>query len=370
MVDSNQARDELNRETASRLITPVRFRNGAILVMAASVLVALIPGVAIVERQILLLVGVLAGAACFGLAVGLSAATLGLVLILRGDFRTAGSLAAGPVIEAIIWFAVAKFAAALVALQRKQYLGERAARQQAEASASQQTLLLREMTHRTRNDMQRLIGMLNAQARTNPAASSALHQAASRVLVQTRLNERLAMRGSQTLVESRAFLDELGNDLRSVIELGRLIGITISAESHLLVPAAAADIGLIVNELVTNALKHGFPGSVSGVIRVVFRRVGEHQGLYELLVSDNGVGPVAVPDSNGLGQNLLRALASQLGGRITVSRGEVGGTQCRLLFPVHPSSPPIGDVTLPPDEFEALHAVGDRARTGSLQQPS
>ncbi len=364
---SDQQRDGQTAGTPPSPKGPVRLRIIAVLIMLTTFLAFLLPVPVTIHLQIPLLIGVMAAATCFGVVVGLTTATVGLALVLWRDMAVTGSLTIGPIIDAILWFAVAKFAAALTAVLHKQYMTQRLARQEAEASARQQTLLLREMTHRTRNDMHRLIGMLNAQARGNPAAAAVLQQTAQRVLVQTRLNERLAMRGAETRIDSGAFLEELVSDIRNTIELGKSIGLTIAAESHLLAPAAAADIGLIVNELVTNALKHGFPGSASGIIRVMFRRVGAHDELYELLVTDNGVGPEPEQPSSGLGQSLLRALATQLGGRLTMSRGEVGGTQCRLLFPIDASRSTTETLATQPVEPEQAPSVPEIRRNGPTQ---
>ena len=317
----------------------------AIVVMTAAGACALLPNATTLYTRIFLFAGVLVGAACYGLAVGLSAATVGFALILWRDIQSAGTLAIAPVIAAVVWFGVAKFAAALIAFQRKQYLIQQNARRHAEAAARQQALLLDEMTHRTRNDMQRLYGMLNLRAREHPEASDVLSRAASHLLIQARLNERLAIRGAQTVIESQGFLDELAGEIRGIIGSDRNIGLAVSAENHPLAPAMAAHIGLIVNEVVTNSLKHAFPAAAVGIIRVIFRRSGETNELFELTVSDNGVGYEESEHSKGRGHGLLHGLATQLGGRMMIAASEVGGTQCRLLFPVE--APPAPSAAFP-----------------------
>ncbi|WP_428542480.1 sensor histidine kinase [Rhodopila sp.] len=313
----------------------------AVVVMIGAAACALLPNVPVLYTRIFLFAGVLIGAACYGLAIGLSAATVGFALLLWREIQSAGNLVAAPVIAAVVWFAVAKFAAALIGFQRKQYQRQKDARCHAEAVVRQQTLLLHEMTHRTRNDMHRLHGMLNVQARDHPEASDVLGRAASHLLIQARLNERLAMRGAQKVIESQGFLDDLAGDIRGIIESDRNIGVVVSAENHPLAPAIAAHIGLIVNELVTNSLKHAFPATAVGIIRVIFRRVGDDNGLFELTVSDNGVGYEVSGHSKGHGHGLLHGLAAQLGGRMMIAGSEVGGTQCRLLFPAEaPPAPP------------------------------
>jgi len=90
-------------------------------------------------------------------------------------------------------------------------------------------------------------------------------------------------------------------------------------------------VGLIVNELVTNALKHAFPDQTrEGAITVKFHREGPD---FILCVADDGVGKATTPSREGMGTQLVKAFAAQLGGRIEVERSASGTTQ-RLIFPV------------------------------------
>ncbi|WP_052389287.1 sensor histidine kinase [Belnapia moabensis] len=314
----------------------------AVIILAAG----LLPGLGMAPRMLLLLIPVVLASAAFGLAVGLASATLGFALILWQMLRQAGTIGLEAFIDAFLWFAVAKLAASLVALQRRQLRRQAAGRREAEQAAEQQGLLLDEMSHRVRNDMQRLIGMLQAQARSEPQAAQALQRAAGRVQVLGRLHQRLSRRAETAVVDSKVFLEGLIEDLRSGIEPGRPVGLTANLESHALPLAMAADLGLVVNELVTNALKHGFPGNRPGVIRIAF---GRDDGTYSLAVADTGIGLAAEPARQGTGQRLIQALASQLGGRMSFAQGEVGGTQFSLVFPVQrpeggappPEVPPV-----------------------------
>ncbi len=322
------------------------------------------PGIGTTPRMLLLLAPVVLASAGFGLAVGLASATLGFALILWQGLRTAGGIGLEAFIDAFLWFAVAKLAASLIAVQRRQVRRQVAARREAELAAEQQGLLLDEMSHRVRNDMQRLIGMLQAQARTDPQAAQALQRAAGRVQVLGRLHQRLSRRAETAVVDSKVFLEGLVEDLRTGIEPGRPVALTVNAEAHALPLAMAADLGLVVNELVTNALKHGFPTNRSGVIRVAF---GQDDGLYSLVVADTGIGLAAEEPrqgtGHGTGQRLIQALASQLGGRMTLARGEVGGTQVSLVFP---AQRPEGGGALPeaPPSPPPLAATGTEGDTG------
>jgi two-component sensor histidine kinase len=93
--------------------------------------------------------------------------------------------------------------------------------------------------------------------------------------------------------------------------------------------------GIIVNELVSNALKYAFPDGTRGVITVRFRATGP--GLAELSVIDNGVGMpegFVVGSTDSLGLKLVTMLAGQLGGTMSVGSGSGGGSEFKLQFPI------------------------------------
>lgn len=322
------------------------------------------PGLATSHLQLALLAAVLAAALLSGLAAGFAVAALGFALLLwraveppgAGGGQSGWTLDAEATVNAFLWFAFAKLAAALVAALRNRVARLSEARGRAEAEARRRELLLVEMSHRVMNDIQMLVGVLHAEAAqaADPGATDALRAAAGRVRVLGRVHERLsAQRGTGpteaagvAAADSRPFIEGLVADLRAGVDGLRPVSLAVSAESHQLPLAALGNLGLVVNELVTNALKHAFPGGREGVVRVAFRCEG---GTCELAVADNGVGvaaaggagarparaPSAEPPGAGGGQGgrLLRALAAQLGGRLEVAAGEVGGTLCRLRFP-------------------------------------
>lgn len=298
------------------------------------------------QFQLLLLATILVGTLLLGLTAGLAGATLGFGLMLWRAMEpaTAGgswALSFQAAFDAFLWFAVAKLAVALVAAPQGLVGRLSTAARRAEAEARRRELLLDEMSHRIGNSLHLLVNMLQMQATADPRAADALRSAARRVLVLGRVHGRLS-RGTEpeAVVDSRLFLEGLVADLRAGVDGVRPVALTIAAEAHALPLAQAGDVGLIVNELVTNALKHAFPEGKEGVVRVTFRRDG---GMYELAVADNGVGTAALErpgrGGGGLGSRILRSLAAQLGGRLEVARGEVGGTLCLLRFPVPEPGP-------------------------------
>jgi two-component sensor histidine kinase len=338
------------------------------------------PGLATAHLQLALLAAVLAGALLSGLWAGLVAATLGFALMLWRAVEppAAGSdqgwtLDAEATVNAFLWFALAKLAAALVAMLKNRVARLSEARGRAEAEARRGELLLAELSHRVMNDMQTLVGVFHAQASqaADPEATDALRAAAGRVRVLGRMHERLSAQGREgpaasdgAVADSRLFIEGLVADLRAGLGGLRPVGLAVAAEARLLPLATLGNIGLVVNELVTNALKHAFPGGREGLVRVVFRCDG---AACELVVADNGVGMAAAAArawgeaarppgrtrGGGQGERLLRALAAQLGGRLEVVAGEVGGTLCRLRFPT-PRPETAGRATAPADASVVL----------------
>lgn len=303
------------------------------LALALGAILSEIPGLGAAERQVVLLAAVALVTLGLGLGAGLGAAAAGFAWLLW-PAAAGGTLGTAGLLRALLWFALAKGLAAAIALPRRDLVRLASRLRGTEVMAQERGLLLEEMSHRVRNDMQRLVGLLQAEASTNPVASGALLQAAGRIQVLGRIHRRLALRGGGDAVDSRVFLEGLADDLRAALLPESGVALTVSAEAHRLPVAMAGDLGLVLNECVTNALKYAFPRGDGGVIRISFAREDDR---YALLVADNGVGlgqGRMATMGEGSGMRLVRALATQLGGRIELRAGEVGGTLCRLTFPV------------------------------------
>jgi two-component sensor histidine kinase len=250
-------------------------------------------------------------------------------------------------IGAILFVLTGCFIASTVeALQRAYVHADRAQRDdkaalaRAKAAWRDLDLLLVEFGHRTKNDLQRITATLMMQAASAaPEVGEALRAAAERVRVVAHMHDCLARRDGHVLVDVRVFLEDLIADLRSSTAYLCPVGMFIEAEQHMLSVNRAGAVGLIVNELVTNALKHAFPDDREGAIRVTLRSSGPD---YLLVVADDGVGMPQKPadDSHrpakqgGMGRRLVRALAAQLGGGIETSRAEPSGTISTIRFPV------------------------------------
>jgi two-component sensor histidine kinase len=220
-------------------------------------------------------------------------------------------------------------------------------------SETRRRLLLQEFRHRTRNDLQSLSALLLLRARGAPSSSAAdgLREAAEHARALARVHSWLAADEAQRdgdpgQVDTRNVILGLCQDLEAA-QAGsglRAVALLIEAEAHLLDAERAIHLGLVLNELVTNAFKYAFPDERHGTIRVHFVRDGE---TFVLTVADDGVGleaaramggeeRAAAPPAaeGGLGTRLLHALAAQLRGAIALRRGAGGvGTTAELRFP-------------------------------------
>jgi len=203
------------------------------------------------------------------------------------------------------------------------------------ATIAQRDLLLREVYHRVKNNLQIIDSLLVMQRRrlSDPEARAALAGLRSRVFALGLVHHQLM--GSQDLetFDAAPFLEELSGNL--------LLG-AATKEVHLSVKAMplrvgldfAIPLGLIVTELVTNSLKHAFP-SGDGAIEVLLKR-GEDDRVV-LIVSDDGTaatnsGSDAAPAS--LGVTIVDGLVRQLGGTLTVRRDPGFHTEIDLPGPV------------------------------------
>lgn len=203
-----------------------------------------------------------------------------------------------------------------------------------QAALEEKTALLREVHHRVKNNLQIVASLLNLQACQvqSPAALAALRDTQGRIRSMALLHESLYRDGQAGWVDGAAYLGHLCANLSGAFGLlaGR-VRLRHDLASVELGLDQAVPCGLIVNELVSNAFKHAFPGERGGEIRVELRAATE--GNLSLVVADDGVGLPSGLDwrrSDTLGLHLVAGLAQQLGAAIEAETA--GGTRFHLAF--------------------------------------
>ncbi len=198
----------------------------------------------------------------------------------------------------------------------------------------QKDTLLREIHHRVKNNLQMVSSLLSLQSEfiEDDAALDAIQMGQRRVRSMAIIHQKLYLRDEiTTSVSARQYLDQLIGELMSTLNVS---GIPLRMEKDLEDIELDIDrmipLGLIANEVITNAMKYAFTGRKSGELNVGFRRVGAE---VELCISDDGPGlnAAATVGNDSFGGLLIRTFTEQLDGRLEVDGAE--GTSVRLRFP-------------------------------------
>jgi two-component sensor histidine kinase len=203
------------------------------------------------------------------------------------------------------------------------------------ASLEEKEILLREIHHRVKNNLQVVSSLLKLQFRCvgDKSVEEILFDTQNRLLSMSLIHEKLCQSQNVANIDFRGYIDGLLSNLRQSFGANRsVITLQNNAERVLLTLDTAIPCGLIINELVSNCLKHAFPEGRKGLVQLGLERNG--QGL-ELAIADNGVGLPADLDATGsqtLGLRLVNTLVRQLGGEITVHSKE--GTEFRIRLPI------------------------------------
>ncbi|MGC1358260.1 MAG: histidine kinase dimerization/phosphoacceptor domain -containing protein [Xanthobacteraceae bacterium] len=215
-----------------------------------------------------------------------------------------------------------------MAIEQQQY------QRKLKAALDRHQILLKEVNHRVKNSLQVVSSMLVLQARSvdDPDLSERLNQASTRVNAVGRAYERLAYNADDENIDLVEYLRQIIGDLEPTvapckIELDAPKEIQFAADRAILV-------GLIINELVSNAGKYAYPDCPGGSIWV--RLVQPDNNSVLVSVRDEGVGLPLDFDSTaskGLGTRLVNALTQQLGAKLTRPMSPIG-TDCALLVPL------------------------------------
>jgi two-component sensor histidine kinase len=186
---------------------------------------------------------------------------------------------------------------------------------------------VRETQHRVKNSLQLVASMLSAQARQSRDAAlvEGLRDAVSRIVAVAHLHENLQNQSEQ-VIHVDDYLRDICNDLTLAAGEGAdRSGVAVDAEAVTLPGPDALALGLIVNELVTNALRHAYPGG-DGPVEV---SLAHNNGRIVLTVVDRGVGRIGACESLGL--TFVRLLAQKLRGELEISDG-APGTHVSVAF--------------------------------------
>ncbi len=215
---------------------------------------------------------------------------------------------------------------------------QRKAQQIAEDALREKEILLQEIHHRVKNNLQIISSLLQLESRAvaDPQARERFEDCQGRVQAMALIHERLYRTGDLSCIDLGSYLESLAGQIirsfgRVPAQMLKPIEVTVGPVAI----EAAVPCGLIVAELVTNAMKHAFPDQRRGEMAI--RLVPDSAG-WVLSVEDNGVGAGSGAKREGsLGLKLVNALARQLRGRVEVAGDS--GMAVKVLFPA-PIDPP------------------------------
>ncbi|HEX8531007.1 MAG TPA: histidine kinase dimerization/phosphoacceptor domain -containing protein, partial [Cytophagales bacterium] len=204
---------------------------------------------------------------------------------------------------------------------------------------------------RVKNNLQIVMSLLNSQADSleDQVALSAIRESQHRVQAMALIHQKLYQAEGMARVPMKGYIEEVVAYLTESYQLDHNIAFALQVDTLELDVTQAVPLGLIINEAVSNALKHAFPEGRPGTVCIAVGRLADN--TYQLVITDDGVGLPAGFDPDhrrSLGMTLLRGFGRQLGGELSI--GSPPGTTIRLVFekerfwPAAAEAPGVGAV--------------------------
>ncbi|MCH6574957.1 MAG: ATP-binding protein, partial [Bacteroidetes bacterium] len=211
----------------------------------------------------------------------------------------------------------------------------RRAEEQIKASLAEKEVLLNEIHHRVKNNLQIVSSMLDLQTDyvKDSGVLKLFVEAQKRVKSMALVHERMYQSEVLTDLDFTQYIENLGNYIFKIYGVNtKRISMKIDINEANIDFNRAIQLGLIVNELISNSLKHAFPDDLEGQVNV---RLDSEDKYFILTTSDNGVGlpkKFRLRQTKSLGLQLVQALTNQLKGSIKIDRRK--GTRFRIKFPI------------------------------------
>jgi PAS domain S-box-containing protein len=203
---------------------------------------------------------------------------------------------------------------------------------------AEREMLVVEVNHRAKNSLSIAASLLGIQARRqpDPAVRALFEEAQDRLNAMARVHDLLSKSESSQRVDLATYVTDVCGALRPITENDDRIQLEVCLEESLPIDAnTAVPLGIVLTELVTNAVKYAFPPPSTGTISVGMR--ARQQGWTELIVKDDGVGLSHMREGS-LGLGLVRSLVEQINGKIEFGSGP--GLKVTISFPNEPHPAP------------------------------
>jgi PAS domain S-box-containing protein len=199
-------------------------------------------------------------------------------------------------------------------------------------SLKEKEILLKEVYHRVKNNMQVISSLLNIQSQsvTEPTAIELFRETQNRVRIMQLIHEKLYKSQDLSKIDFSLYIRDLTYQLKRAYPISKNIELVINSEGVYLGVDRAIPCGLIINELVSNSFKYAFKDGRKGSIYI---ELTQHENEYTMIVSDNGAGlPITIDfrESDTLGMILISTLSDQLDAKVEIDRAE--GTKFTFRF--------------------------------------
>lgn len=183
------------------------------------------------------------------------------------------------------------------------------------ASLKEKDILLKEIHHRVKNNLQLVMSLLNIQAQDsqNISIEDFLEKGQSRIATMSLIHQNLYLSDNFSQIDFQTYLENLVENIKNTFNENK-VAIAIDTHGNTFDLDTAIPLGLIINEIVCNALKHAFPEDMEGQIQIAIQK--KESNLFELVIGDNGIGTTATKKSNSIGLELVSLLVMQLRGKI------------------------------------------------------
>ncbi|UXX77948.1 tetratricopeptide repeat protein [Reichenbachiella carrageenanivorans] len=199
-----------------------------------------------------------------------------------------------------------------------------------ERTSKERETLLKEIHHRVKNNLQVISSLLSMQSRQmeDGEAKIAVREGQSRIKSMSLIHQKLYSQDELSRINMSEYIDELSHFLFKSYKANNHIEAVINTQRCLLDVDTAVPLGLIINELIANALKYAFDGDQMGVVQVNLESNGEE---YKLRISDNGKGlPEGWNTGKSMGMRLVHILVDQIDGTLHIDGDS--GTSFTITF--------------------------------------
>ncbi|MBC8183494.1 PAS domain S-box protein [candidate division KSB1 bacterium] len=208
--------------------------------------------------------------------------------------------------------------------------------EQLKKSLEEKVILIKEIHHRVKNNLNVITSLLNTQSRriTDQKAKEAFKDSVSRVYTMSQVHNQLYRSDDFSNVDMKKYIQSMANRAFINYRTNRNVTMDLDIDEIEMTIDGSIPLGLLLNEMISNALKHGFPNNRSGKMRVSLKKLENNQ--CELIVEDDGVGipeNVNFDTTESLGLHLIKILTDQMQGKMEVVKEN--GTKFIIQFVIN-----------------------------------